>query len=106
MVFVPQAKTAFKMTREETTTGTTVREHTWFPINFGNRPHALVWADDAKNRSGATTTSYASLAATITTSGEYLEILVLPRDAPNSRDITMIDGSLRYCEYYSSGRIG
>ena len=65
VVFVPQAKTAFKMTHEENANGTIVREHTWFPIDFGNRPNGLVWTNDTKNRSGATTTSYSSLMATI-----------------------------------------
>ena len=101
----PPGKAIFKMKLKETADGTAVSECSWFPVAFGNRPHGLAWADDAKTQIWCNDTTLHAAYRYDAASGECLEILVLPKDAPDSHGMTIVDGHLWYCEDQPPGRI-
>lgn len=70
----------------------------WFPLAFGDRCHGLAWADAAKRTVWCNDTTLNCVYRYDTVTGDCLEILALPEDAPFSHGMTMVDGELWYCE--------
>ena len=70
----------------------------WFPLAFGDRCHGLAWADAAKRTVWCNDTTLNTVYRYDTVTGDCLEILVLPADAPFSHGMTMVDGDLWYGE--------
>ena len=101
----PPGKAIFKIQLAETDTGTTVSACSWFPIVFGNRPHGLAWADEAKTQIWCNDSTLHTAYRYDIATGACLEILVLPKDAPDSHGMTIVDGHLWYCEDLDTGRI-
>ena len=101
----PPGKAIFKMRLAETDMGTAITECSWFPVAFGNRPHGLAWADEAKTQLWCNDTTLHTAYRYDIATGACREILVLPKDAPDSHGMTIVDGHLWYCEDLDSGRI-
>lgn len=76
----------------------------FFPCAFGNRPHGLAWADEAKTQLWCNDTTLGAVYRYDIRSGACQEIIVLPEDAPESHGMTMVGGRLWYCED-KSGKI-
>ena len=101
----PPAKAIFKLRLETGDDATAITACSWFPVAFGNRPHGLAWADDAKTQLWCNDSTLHTAYRYNIQTGACLEILILPQDAPQSHGMTIVDGHLWYCEDQTTGRI-
>lgn len=70
----------------------------WFRLPFGNRPHGLAWADPARRTLWCNDTTLRAIYRYDAATGECVEILSLPDEAPESHGLTIVAGDLWYCE--------
>ncbi|MEE2658645.1 MAG: hypothetical protein VX733_09095 [Candidatus Latescibacterota bacterium] len=70
----------------------------WFSIAFGDRPHGMAWADPSHRTAWCNDTTIGTIYRYDVTTGQCLEILVLPVDAPQSHGMTIVNGEIWYCE--------
>ena len=95
----PPARKIFRLDLQPDAAGRpSIAGCSWFPLVFGNRPHGLAWADPARRTVWCNDTTLNCVYRYDTVTGECVEILVLPADAPLSHGMTIVDGDLWYCE--------